>query len=41
MKNLPPGLSDLDEDEEIKIELVHETDIEGQEENLNRLENFR
>ena len=40
MKSLPPELCDLDQDKEIKIELANESDIEGQEENLNRLDNF-
>ena len=40
-ENLPPGLCDLDEDHEISIELVNESDIEGQEGSLNRLDNFR
>ena len=41
MKNLPPELCDLDEDEEIRIELANELDIEGHEENLNRLDNIQ
>ena len=40
MENFPSELCDLDEDEEIRIELENESDIEGQEKNLNRLENF-
>ena len=41
MENLPPELYNLDKDEEIRIELANESDIEGQEENFNRLDNFR
>ena len=40
MENLPPQLCDLDEDEEIRIEFGNISDIEGQEENLNRLDNL-
>ena len=38
---MAPELCDLDEDEEIRTELANESDIEGQEEKLNRLDNFR
>ena len=41
MENLPPELCNLKEDEEIMIELENESDIEGQEENLNNLDCFR
>ena len=41
MENLPPELCDLDEDEKIRTELANESDTEGQEEKLNRLDNFR
>ena len=40
MENLPPELCDLDEDEKIRIELANESDVQGQEENLNRIDNF-
>ena len=36
-----PELCDFDEDEEIRIELANESDIEGKEENLNRIDNFQ
>ena len=35
------NLCDLDENEEIRIELANESDSERQNENLNRLDNFR
>ena len=41
MENLPPDLCDFYEDEETRTELANESNIEGQEENLNRLDNFR
>ena len=41
MENLSPELYNLDEDEEIRVELAKESDIEGEEENFNRLDNFR
>ena len=41
MENLPSELCDLDEDEEIRIELAKESDIEEQGKNLNRPDNFR
>ena len=40
MENLHPQLCDLDKDEEMRIELANESDIERQEENLRRLDNF-
>ena len=40
MENLPPELCDLDKDEKIRIELANESDVQGQEENLNRIDNF-
>ena len=40
MENLPPELCDLDEDEKIRIELANESDVQGQEQNLNRIDNF-
>ena len=39
-ENLPPQLCDLDEYEQIMIGLTNESDIEWQEENLNRIDNF-
>ena len=41
MESSPPVLCDLDEGEEIRIELANESGTERQEENLNRLDNFR
>ena len=41
MESFPPELWDPDEDEDIRAELANESYIEGQEENLNRLDNFR
>ena len=40
MENMLPEFCDLNKDEEIRIELVNESDTEGQEKNLNRLDNF-
>ena len=42
MENLPPKLCDLEENQEIRVELGNESDIEGQIEILsNRQDNFR
>lgn len=41
MENFPPELWEPDEDEDIRAELANESYIEEQEENLNRLDNFR
>ena len=40
MENFSPELYDLDEDEKIRIELANESDIQEQEQNFNRLDNF-
>ena len=38
---MPTVLCDLGKDEEIRTEAANESDIEGLEENVNRLQNFR
>ena len=41
IENLPQILCDLGKDEKNRTEAANESDIEGLEENVNRLENFR